>query len=372
MLHLKHNKEKRNLLIISRFFTFQSLSNQNKLLVFMKQYFLYLKALFFLVFFVFAKSSFAQKTIIRGFVDVLSNYEKGKLGFGLGEQDLFITSELSDRISFLGESVFKFSVGSPTSFNVSIERVILKYNFKGNHNLLVGKVHTPINYWNYTYHHGRVLFPTIERPLLFAAGIIPLHTTGVGLQGQNLGQAKFGYDIFVGNGVGASEIADNDKRKSVTAGLHISPADGLTLGATYYNDAISKGAHMHNGRENNHHIKQNLFSGSVAYFGSKFELLAEATVGHNKSDTTGTKETFAGYMYAGYKIKDKIVPYIRIDNINYQAGEVFYENNNKRAFIGGVRYEINYLSVVKLEFQHNYSDSDGRSDRISAQFAIGF
>jgi hypothetical protein len=329
-------------------------------------------ASFLTLFFLLSKNSFSQKTVIRGFVDVLSTLEKGKVGFGLGEQDLFITSELNDRISFLGESVFKFSPASATAFNVSIERVVLKYNFYGNHNLLAGKVHTPINYWNYTYHHGRVLFPTIERPLLFAADIIPLHTTGVGLQGQNFGNVKFGYDLFVGNGIGSSEINDNDKRKSVTAGVHISPYDGLTVGASYYNDVIAKGAVMHDGGTNRYAIKQDLFSGSIAYFGNRFELLAEGTLGRNHSDTTGTKGTFAGYVYAGLKIKEKLVPYVRFDNINYQAGEVYYHPNNMRAAIGGLRYEINYLSVIKLEYQHFYSDLQGKSDKVTAQFAIGF
>src|SRR5215467_4416242 len=134
--------------------------------------------------------SSGQRTQIRGFLDVLTGLQDDKVSFTLGEQDLFITSELSDRFSFLGESVFKFTAGTPTTFSVSIERAIVKYNFMGNHNLLIGKHHTPINYWNDTYHHGRVLFPTIYRPLLFEADIIPLHTTGVDLQGQNLGNLK--------------------------------------------------------------------------------------------------------------------------------------------------------------------------------------
>jgi len=121
------------------------------------------------------QQSVAQRTHIRGFVDAYSAYQKGKLNFGLGEQDLFITSEITERLSFLGETVFKYSLDSPTDFNISIERVILKYNYAGNHSVLLGKHHTPINYWNDTYHHGRVFFPTVERPLLFSEGFIPLH-----------------------------------------------------------------------------------------------------------------------------------------------------------------------------------------------------
>src|SRR5438552_8448224 len=88
-------------------------------------------------------SLFAQVTQIKGFVDGLATIEKGKVSFGFGEQDLFITSELSDRLTFLGESVFRFTSSSPTQFSVSIERIVIKYNFYGTHNLLVGKHHTP-------------------------------------------------------------------------------------------------------------------------------------------------------------------------------------------------------------------------------------
>ncbi|MBK5270269.1 MAG: hypothetical protein JJE22_04570, partial [Bacteroidia bacterium] len=245
--------------------------------------------------------SFGQETQIRGFVDVMGAVQKNKLSFSLGEQDLFITSQLNDRFSFLGESVFKFTPSSPTSFSVSIERIVVKYNIAGNHNILIGKHHTPVNYWNDTYHHGRVFFPTIFRPLLFDASIIPIHTTGISFSGHNLGDIKFGYDLLIGNGIGSSDVLDNDRRKSITAAVHIKPADGLRIGLSWYNDVIAKGAR---GQNNilNWNVKQNLFSGSVAYFGDKFELLAEGTAGTNNTDTTGKKNTVASYIYAGFKI----------------------------------------------------------------------
>src|SRR6476619_7422574 len=168
-------------------------------------------------------------TSIKGFIDVRSMYDNNKVSFGLGEQDLFITSELNDRFSFLGETVFKFDSSSFTDFSVSIERIVIKYNVQGNNNIIIGKIHTPLNYWNDTYHHGRVFFPTIERPLLFAANIIPLHTVGISFQGHDLGRLKFGYDVVVGNGLGSADVLDNDKRKSFTAAVHIKPADQLKI-----------------------------------------------------------------------------------------------------------------------------------------------
>src|SRR5678815_4752155 len=68
---------------------------------------------------------YSQNTQIRGFVDALASLQKSKVSFSLGEQDLFITSELSDRFSFLGESVFRFTNTTPTKFSVSVERIVI-------------------------------------------------------------------------------------------------------------------------------------------------------------------------------------------------------------------------------------------------------
>ena len=325
----------------------------------------------FLFFTFFFKISTAQITQIKGFVDVSSSYQNNKVSFGFGEQDLFITSVLSDKISFLGESVFKFSSTSSTSFGVSIERIIINYNLKGNNNLILGKVHTPVNYWNDSYHHGRVFFPTIDRPLLFSANIIPLHTVGIGLQGYDLGNLKFGYNLFVGNGLESMEILDNGKNKSFTAAIHIKPADKLRLGMSWYHDVISKGATVHE-KLIGSKVNQNLFTASVSRFGKKMEILAEGTTGVNHTDSTGSKSTMAGYLYAGYKLTEKLVPYVRFDALQFQKGEIYYDQNNTTAFTAGLRYEINYLAVVKLEYQHRNSQLQNLTNKITVQFAIGF
>lgn len=319
----------------------------------------------------FSLQSFAQKTQIKGFADIVNTYENGKASFGFDEQDLFITSEVSDRISFLGESVFKYTPTTPTDFSVSIERIIIKYNIQGNNNIIFGKIHTPLNYWNDTYHHGRVFYPTIDRPLLFAAEIIPLHTTGIQFQGHDFGKLRFGYDVVIGNGLGSTPVLDNDKRKSVTIAIHIKPVDNLRLGVSYYNDAVSKGASV-NGKVMNWKVNQNLFTGSVAYFGKKFELLAEGTFGINKTDTTGSKTTLAPYIYAGYRVTEKLIPYIRLDYLHFENGEIFFKKDNTTSIVGGIRYEINYLAVVKLEYQYQHAEKEGNINRITAQFAIGF
>ena len=327
--------------------------------------------LLYLVFFIATVNiSLSQTVQVKGFADVTTSYEKNKASIGFDEEDLFINATINDRISFLGETVFKYAPATPTEFGVSVERIIIKYNLKGNHDLVIGKVHTPLNYWNDTYHHGRVFFPTIDRPLLFSANIIPLHTLGLGAEGHDLGKIKFGYNFFVGNGLGSSEIADNDKTKCITAAVHIKPADRLKIGLSYYHDEISKDADIHD-RKINWQVKQDLFSASVARFGKKFELLAEGTAGINHTDTTGTKATLASYIYLGYKLK-KLVPYLRYDNIHYEKGEIYYVINNVSSIVAGLRYEINYLAVIKLEYQYQHNEFGNNINKVTAQFAIGF
>jgi len=207
---------------------------------------------------------------------------------------------------------------------------------------------------------------------LFEVDIIPLHTTGIGLQGQNLGSLKFGYDLMVGNGLGSDDVLDNDKRKSVTAAVHIKPVEGLRIGFSWYNDLMSAGSKTHEGKLISWDVQQNLISPSVAYFGEKIEVLAESTWALNHTDTTGTKQTFAGYLYAGYKIKERLVPYVRFDRLHFQEGEILFDKNNTTSIVGGLRYHINYLTVVKLEYQYERTELERDINKLTFQIAVGF
>lgn len=328
--------------------------------------------LFCLIYLSFSIHLSAQRTQIKGFVAVNTILEDGKFSFGIGEQDLFITSELNDDFSFLGETVFKYSPNSATKFNVSIERIIINYNYKGNHNALIGKHHTPTHYWNDTYHHGRVFFPTIQRPLLFAAMTLPIHTTGLAMQGLNLGKLRFGYNFMIGNGIGSSDVLDNDSYKSITAAVHIKPKDKLQLGLSYYRDVISEGAELHHDIVVGEKINQHLYTATVAHFGRKFELLAEGTFAANNAESTGVVNSFTSYLYTGFRIKDKFIPYVRLDYLDYQEEEIYFNKDDTFSFLAGFRYEISYLIVVKIEYQHIDKEMAGDRDLLNAQIAIGF
>lgn len=338
----------------------------------MKQHKFRLLCLFFIAgWLAFSHQSKAQDTQIRGFANVDFYLQDEQLNFGFGEWDLFITSDLNDKFSFLGETTFKYSPSSPTKFGVAVERLIVNFNYKGNHSILAGKHHTPLNFWNDTYHHGRVFFPTLGKPLLFGAGIVPIHTTGIAFQGLNLGKLRWGYNLMIGNGIGSNEIADNDKFKSVTGAVNIQPVNNLKIGLSYYKDVISPGV-VFRGDTIQEKINQHLFTASVSYFGGILEVLAEGSVINNDAENTGNSQSYAAYIYTGIKIKEKWIPYMRLDLLTYHTGETYFGNENTTGFVGGIRYEITYLIVVKLEYQNIDREVSGNTNRLSAQIAIGF
>ncbi|HET7897153.1 MAG TPA: hypothetical protein VFL47_05775, partial [Flavisolibacter sp.] len=121
-----------------------------------------------------------------------------------------------------------------------------------------------------------------------------------------------------------------------------------------------------------YNVNQSLVTGSVAYFGRKFEVLAESTAGFNHTDTTGTQKTVASYLYGGYRITDEWTPYFRLDRLDFQEGELLFHKNNTTAFLAGMRYQVSYLAVIKLEYQFERTELNGDHNRVVAQFAVGF
>ena len=285
--------------------------------------------------------------------------------FSLGEQDFFITSKLSDRISFLGETVVRFDSKSPSLFIPSVERVQIKFDYFKNHSLVVGKMHTPVNYWNDTYHHGRVFFPTIDRPYSFTY-LVPIHTMGLRFQGQNMGNLRFGYDLVAGNGISSTDFSDQGVNMSAMAGVHIKPLDNLRIGASYYYDFVQgnvSGAHSgHSGSAHSAsalaykgNVLFELFSASVSYFGNRVEILNEFCLNKTTTDTLGTAINVSNYIYFGYRIKDKFTPLIAFDFVEIAEKELHVNHTTKNKMILGCKYEFG--PMLNLKFHAERYDS---------------
>jgi len=317
-------------------------------------------------------------TQLRGFVDVdyrsRRSTEAQRAGFSLGQFDLYLTSRLTDRIGFVGETVFEYE-DADGEFVVDVERVIVSWEPRSWFNVAMGKHHTPIGYWNNAYHHGAVLQPTIERPLMFKfedeGGVFPIHTTGILLAGRDIGPLHLGYDLMVGNGLGSTPTADDDPRKSVTAQLRTELTSTLTVGVSAYDDRVSAGVPTLAGDTLTVAMTQRMGGAFVTYLGAQVEVMAEFQRVMNHLENDGNRKTNASYAYAGYRL-GSIVPYVRVDRIDFDLTDPYFVAADARMMLAGVRYDFSAAGAVKVEARDRKVGDAKALREIAAQVAIGF
>src|SRR6516225_1662775 len=192
---------------------------------------------------------------IRGFADtdLTGSTQKGfHTSFSLGQVNLFITSDLSDKLKFLSEVVFE--AGPDNVFGVDIERLLLTYKFNKYLNLAVGRYHTSIGYYNTAYHHSTWLQTATGRPFLFRfedqGGILPIHNVGATLSGQiPSGRLGLHYVAEVGNGRATSSPLSEPVQNEVDENTHKAfnfqifarpeALPGLQTGFSVYTDLLT-------------------------------------------------------------------------------------------------------------------------------------
>jgi hypothetical protein len=282
--------------------------------------------------------------------------------FSIGEHDFFVTSNISKQISFLGEFVIRYNSTVATNFLSSIERAFVKFNYRNNHSIIAGKIHTPLSFWNDTYHHGRVFFPVIDRPFAFTY-IVPLHTLGTQFQGQNIGDLGFGYDLVLGNGINSTDVFQGDFDPSITAAVHIKPVPGLRIGASYfYNHLAKNGAGAHSGHsiatntDPNAYkgpVEFNLLSSSISWFGKRYEFLNEFSFNQTKTESQGAANNFSNFSYAGVRLDDKNIPFALVDYIHIAENDLHTIPTEMLKAGIGYRYEFSYLVNLKAQIEYS-------------------
>ena len=331
-----------------------------------------------------------QLLTIRGFGNLNARYIDNNVSenlgignnfFSLGEFDLFMTSRLSNRISFLGEIVFEFE---SEETEIDPERLIIRYDVNNLLKINVGKFHLPIGYWLPTYHHGVWLQTTIDRPDIFnfedKGGPLPSHAIGAMLSGSALLEGfDLNYACAISNGRGVNTtqiqvIDDRNDKKALSLQLEVQPhiVEGLRLGPSIYYDVIPEDKTNPN-RESE--IREIIYGGHIVYTIENIELLTEAFEINHDEFSGGVFNTIGGYAQFAYTI-NKFKPYYRYDYIKYDSNDPFY-NESKFDFLDtnkhtlGLRYELSHFNALKLEYSHGVSD-DEDVNIIGLQTAFSF
>src|SRR3990170_3724650 len=184
---------------------------------------------------------------LNGFADV--SFTKSTEGadefrngdFAFGTLDLYFAQTLDD-IDILLE------LGVEEGDEMDVERVTIGYTFSDALRVRAGRFHTPLGFWNTSYHHGVQLQPTIERPdfLKFEddGGILPVHVIGAYVSGRaDTAVGEIEYGAMLGNGpritsedgdvnvLHPNNISDNNG-KAIAFNIAVSPTaiQGLKIG----------------------------------------------------------------------------------------------------------------------------------------------
>jgi hypothetical protein len=285
--------------------------------------------------------------------------------FSLGEHAFFLTTNITDRIYYLGEYAVRTNSSSSTGYLPSIERSLIRFNYSQHHSVIAGKVHTPLNYWNDVYHHGRLFFPVIDRPFMFSH-YIPLHTLGVQLQGQNIGGLKFGYDAMIGNGINSTDAKAVSIDPSITVSLHIKPTEQIRIGGSFYYDYLeNNGYGSHSGHTVSPSVTKDLYEGplhfalttaSLAYFGEKFEILQEFAFNRSKTDSLGISKNISYFSYVAHRFSDKHVLYGLYDSIGAAENDLHVYPLDRHKLALGYRLEVSPNINLKMQLEQFWDD----------------
>jgi hypothetical protein len=331
---------------------------------------------------------------IRGFADVTlhgDNYHPpgqpgDKTSFTLGQLNLFVTSDISDKFKFLSEIVFEagpdntygVTTGTTNAFDVDIERYLLTYSHNDYFNLSVGRYHTAIGYYNTAFHHSTWLQTTTGRPLLFEfedrGGILPIHNVGVEAYGRiPSGPLGLHYVAEIGNGresrIPLQEQVQNtlsDKtHKAVNFAVFARPTKipGLQTGFSVYRDLLVPLGQP---------VGETILAAHAVYSSTNFEWLNEALVVRHTPEFGRLFQTPGFYSQISRRF-GAYRPYFRYQYINASSNEPIFPDVGLRAGpSAGIRYDASESVALKLQYDYTTLRNQQATQGLSAQVGFTF
>ena len=304
---------------------------------------------------------------IRGFGDVTYHGDNRKgdtTSFSLGQLNLFVTSDVSEKFRFLSEIVFE--AAPDNAVGVDVERLLLQYSPNDYFNLSAGRYHTAIGYYNTAYHHSTWLQTATGRPFLFEfedkGGILPIHNVGVSATGlipsRSLG---LHYVAEVGNGRASSSslaeavqnLVDENNHKAFNLALFVRPEKvrGLQVGFSGYRDVLAP--------LNQTRIGETILDAYGVIVRPNFEWLNEALVIRHAPQGASRVFQTPGFYSQVSKRFGSYRPYFRYQYVNAPENEPIFgpvygtSVGLRHGPSAGLRYDAS--ESVALKFQYDYT-----------------
>jgi hypothetical protein len=303
--------------------------------------------------------------------------------FQFGEFDLFMSSDLSNSISFLSEVVL--GTDAANSWGIDIERAQISYKASDFFQLSGGRMHTAIGYYNTAYHHGTWFQTATGRPYMYffedSGGILPVHIVGLEAAGLVPGSGKLNAHWIVQAGNGESSLfigqpivnqpvqnfLSDKNHKAFNLAGYIKPdwARGLQIGLSYYNDKrVPDGVP---------HVKNSIAGAYLIYVTPTWEMLNEFQVQRNHSiGSAVTYNTPLGYTQISRKF-GKYRPYFRWQEVNVPVNDPLYSTVGRYEGPSlGLRMDFTGYAALKVQYNRIYTRDPSPKNGLDSQVAFTF
>jgi hypothetical protein len=329
---------------------------------------------------------------IRGFGDISLHGGSTKgdnTSFSLGQLDLFVSSDISDKYKFLSEIVFEagpnnyYGVisGPPNTFGVDIERYLLVYSRNDYFNLTAGRGHTAIGYYNTAYHHSTWLQTTTGRPFLFDfedhGGILPIHLVGVSASGiipsgrlglhyvAEIGNQRESRNALVEEPV-TNEIADtNHKAFNVALFARPEAMRGFQSGVSLYHDVLAPA--------NAAKIGETILAAHAVLIKPKYEWLSEAVLDRHVLQGSGASFNTPAFYTQLSRQYGLSRPYIRYQYLNAANYEPLFPDVALRHGPSiGLRFDASESVALKLQYDYTFLRAQPGVFALSTQVGFTF
>lgn len=332
--------------------------------------------------------------------DYSSNRNQFPNLFHVGEIDFYITSQISEQASILSENVISAD-STFNNWNVEAERLLFDYRFNPYFNLVAGRFHTELGYYNTAYHHGTWFQLDTHRPWFLefedSGGILPVHMVGVSVDGDiPSSNLNLHYYVQVGNGrsyspstspanpTQADEVAGG--RKAVNVEITAKPAGlpGWKFGVGGYHDVVQpQDVTSALGQEgfdvalvNTPSAAETIGEAFATYIDGDWTFLTEAfEIDHKPTGGTDHRTT-ATYAELGRKF-GAWTPYARYTYVNSPTSDPVYTLIQTAGLrygpTLGLRFDFTDYACLKLQYEHNTEVNEQETAPIDdVAFQVGF
>jgi hypothetical protein len=298
--------------------------------------------------------------------------------FQIGEFDLFFSSRLSRKVSFLSELI----VGTDASneWGLDIERLQISYKVNHYFEISGGRYHTSIGYYNTAFHHGTWFQTATGRPFMYffedSGGVLPVHSVGITATGlvPHTGEMELHWIAEVGNGRASDpnvapvqNFLSDKNRKDINLAAYIKPAKlpGLQVGGSFYYDRLIPVGIPH--------VNQSISSVYAVYINSAWEFLNEAVLMHDrpqmfsKSFNSPLVYTQISRKFGAYR------PYFRFQYLNIPNNDPvsIYTGRYEGPSVG-LRMDFTDYAALKVQYNRLYQRTLPPENGLDMQVAFTF